>query len=145
MKIVHSSKIDKNFHKNGRGELPGEKRGANCLQGQVFSKYLYAYTSVTTSGQNCVRVIVICNFCWSLFVKCCNHSFDFFFFKLFPLRYLMYFLVPYHGTKLILAQKKERIFIVSPKSGDTMDHAQSSSAEIFLCSTYKPHFVWDFL
>ena len=37
---------------------------------------------------------------------------------------------------------------VSPKSGDTMDHARSSSApasvEIFLCSTYKPHFFWDF-
>ena len=39
---------------------------------------------------------------------------------------------------------------VSPKSGDTMDHAWSSSApasvsaEIFLCSTCKPHFFWDF-
>ena len=37
--------------------------------------------------------------------------------------------------------------IVSLKSGDTMDYARSSSAyasasaEIFLCSTYKSHFL----
>ena len=41
-------------------------------------------------------------------------------------------------------------FIVYPNVGDTMYHAQSSStsvyasAEIFLCSAYKPRFLLDF-
>ena len=48
---------------------------------------------------------------------------------------------------------QKELFIVSPKIGDTMDHARSSYASAsvyesashrdFLCSTYKPHFFWD--
>ena len=48
---------------------------------------------------------------------------------------------------LPLATVQEVIYvIVSPKSRDTMDHARSSSssAEILLFSTYKPHFFCNF-
>ena len=47
----------------------------------LCSSYQLLINCSTTGGHNCVRFIIMSDFYWSLFLKCYNQNFEYFFLK----------------------------------------------------------------